>query len=420
MPLSRKPSRLTAFLLPAVMLVAAACGGGNTGSGTTGPGDSSAGTIQIGGIFPLSGAQKDRGYASEYALRAGINYVNQNGGVKIDGKTYKFAVTTQDNRSDTTQSTTIATGMAQDQGIKFIFGPVNPVEMKAIGAVASQNKALEMVSTSSLASIVKPGDGVFESVYGLNVGVGDLFPAFFNLLKTLQPDARSISYLFDDVVGKGLDPVLVQVAPTRGLTVKTNILYPASTTDFNAPLTTIKGAGPDLLWFGSNPQLDATLVKQAGQLQVAKLYATFDAPDIVPATGVGAPVVSLGAGGIYSAHASDARSKFADLMKKYNPAAPPVESYTFYCGGMFAGVLMLQQAIQAAGGYSSIDAVKAQLNKADITLPQAGDHFVMKSDTHQVQALINLSEFVVGADGKVSLYELNPDGTQVISKKQIG
>lgn len=117
-----KKSKFAILLASAMMLLAAVTGcankagqEGNTASGKT---------ITIGGNFELSGSAAAYGSAMQRGVKLAVKEINDNGGVKVDGKKMKLKLVAKDNKSDNSQAASIATNLTTTTKSSAVIGPI--------------------------------------------------------------------------------------------------------------------------------------------------------------------------------------------------------------------------------------------------------------------------------------------------------
>ncbi|WP_158931917.1 ABC transporter substrate-binding protein [Acidisphaera sp. S103] len=97
--------------------------------------------LKIGAMGPMSGGGAQWGLSMKSAAELAAAEVNQQGGVKIDGKTCKVAVVSYDSKYTPDGAAAGANALA-GQDIHLIIGPVGSVENAAVKPVAARNGEL--------------------------------------------------------------------------------------------------------------------------------------------------------------------------------------------------------------------------------------------------------------------------------------
>jgi ABC-type branched-subunit amino acid transport system substrate-binding protein len=381
------------------------------------------GTIKIGAAMDSTGKFAPRAAAISYGFQAGVAKINQSGGVAVGSKHYRVDLLTTDAQDNITLATAQTTGMIQDNQVAVITGPSDAAEQNAQCAAAAQTTTVLCLQvSSSLSQQLGQGTSSFnEKAFAISDGFGvntaDLFPAWMNMMKALWLGTASTAFLLeDDTIGKVENQVLVPVATKAGLKITNQSYYNTQNSDFSSQLTTIKATHPNTMIFGFDQPLDATIIKQAGQLQAAKGYLTSDDNSVVPSGGVGAPVLSVGAGGIYGDKAaSEDRVKLAGDMAKLIGKPFPTQ-YTYYAVEGYVELLLWAKAVTKAGTYTDSAKVQGAILHSSVTLTP-GDTFEMNPANHGVLPKINQSGVLVAPNGQRQTIDFSPDGSKIVAKK---
>ena len=97
--------------------------------------------LKIGAMGPMSGGGAQWGLSMKSAAELAAAEANQEGGIKIDGKTCKVTVVSYDSKYTPEGASAGANALAGD-GIHIIIGPVGSVENAAVKPVAARNGQL--------------------------------------------------------------------------------------------------------------------------------------------------------------------------------------------------------------------------------------------------------------------------------------
>src|ERR1700753_2094371 len=97
--------------------------------------------MKLGAMGPMSGGGAQWGLSMKSAAELAAAEVNQEGGVKIDGKTCKVTVVSYDSKY-TQECAPAGAKPRAGEGIHIIIGPVGSVKTAAIKPVAARNGEL--------------------------------------------------------------------------------------------------------------------------------------------------------------------------------------------------------------------------------------------------------------------------------------
>lgn len=101
---------------------------------------STSNVIKIGGVFDTSGDASSYGKAEQDGANFAIKQINANGGVKVNGKSYKFKIINKDAKTDNTETASVTSSLINKEKVSAIVGPVITSGVQAAVPVATQGK----------------------------------------------------------------------------------------------------------------------------------------------------------------------------------------------------------------------------------------------------------------------------------------
>ncbi len=231
------------------------------------------GTILLGSAISLTGKYATAGNHAKVGYDFAIKKINDAGGVKIDGKTYKFAVKYYDDESTPARGGQLAERLINQDGVKYMLGPYSSGLTKAIAPVTEKYK-IPMVEA----------EGASRSLF--NKG----YKYLFAVLSTSEQYLASAVALAAEVAKKnGKDPKDVKVAlafendpfsldvragvmddiKKHGLTVVIDDKLPRNLTDMTPTMTKIKALKPDLLVVSGHSKGAGTATRQIAEMKLS-------------------------------------------------------------------------------------------------------------------------------------------------------
>ena len=213
--------------------------------------------LKIGAIGPMSGAAAQWGLSMNSAAELAAAEVNEEGGVKIGGKTCKVVVVPYDSKY-TADGAAAGSNAFAAQDIHLIIGPVGSPEATGIKPVAARNEQVAWNAAYAKNSLepkyplmfhVAPGPAVWgEAVVKRAMAV---FP--MKTVTLIAPNDQA-----------GTDTVSLDVEAYKANKVATTEeYYQRGTTNFAPIVTRILAAKPDVVDTASSPPGDAgVIVKQ--------------------------------------------------------------------------------------------------------------------------------------------------------------
>lgn len=324
---------LVAFLVCATSNVFAASKGANT--------------ITIGGIFPLSGGVSVYGVECKNGIDLAIEEINAAGGV--NGK--KLVLISEDDEGNPEKSVSAYQKLTTQKKVKLIIGSLTSGCTKAITKRAQAQKVVQIAPAATSPDITDAGDFIFRTCFidPFQGTVGGKFAA-----KDLGSKKAAILYDIGNDYSVGLTENFITAFKANGGQVVAKESYSTNDKDFNAQITKIKSARPDVVYL---PDYYGTVALIAKQLRAQGINVP-----IVGADGWDGLTGNAGdevLNGFYSNHYSSDSGlpivkKFVNAFKKKYNKAPN----SFAALG-YDSVYLLKDAIIKAGKEDSVSVKNA-------------------------------------------------------------
>ncbi len=315
----------------------------------SGCGGKTADTIKIGSIGPLSGAVAVYGVDCLNGIKLAVDEINGAGGV--NGKNIELV--SEDDEGNPEKSVNAYKKLVTKDKAKFIVGSLTSGCTMAITSLAQAQKVLMIAPAATAPAITDAGDYVFRACF-IDPFQGTVGAKF--ALETLGSKKAAVLYDVGNDYSVGLMENFVKTFANGG-TIVAQESYSTGDKDFNAQLTKIKNANPDVVYL---PDYYGTVALIAKQLRAQGINTP-----IVGADGWDGLTSNAGdevLNGFYSNHyASDStvpavKNFVSAYISKYN-ATP-----TSFAVLGYDSVYMLKDAIVKAGSTDSAavkDALKA-------------------------------------------------------------
>jgi branched-chain amino acid transport system substrate-binding protein len=308
--------------------------------------------ITIGGIFPLSGAVAVYGEECKNGVELAIEEINDSGGV--NGK--KLVLISEDDEGNPEKTVNAYKKLTASDKVNIIIGSLTSGCTQAITSLAQAQKVVLLAPAATMESITDTGDFIFRACFidSFQGTVGGIFASTILGVKN-----AAVLYDNGNDYSVGLKDNFIMAFKRNAGDIVAEESYITGDVDFNAQLTKIKNANPDVVYL---PDYYSTVSLIAKQLRAQGV----DVP-IVGADGWDGLTENAGdeaLNGFYSSHyASDSTdSKVVNFVnafqKKYNSV--PI---AFAALG-YDSLYILRDAIVRAGGTDSI-AVRDALAKTN-------------------------------------------------------
>jgi branched-chain amino acid transport system substrate-binding protein len=329
----------------ALLLTAVAC----KDQGAQAPAPGSGGAV-IGAALSLTGPAASYGAQQRAGIQAALDEVNQGGGAKL-------SVLIEDDASTKEQGITVFQKFINRDKVSAIIGPTLSNTASAADPLAQQAKVPVLgISNTAATGITDIGNYIWrDSLTEAQVIPG----AFKKAQEKLQFKSAGVLYGNDDVFTKAGYDVMQKALADQGVKVVGTQTFAKPDRDYNAQLTALIAAKPDVLVVSALADNAASIVAQARQRGWTGPVLGgngFNSPAFIKNAGAATEGVMVGTS--WNSLSQDpANQKFLAAMKKagVNPDQFSAQAYT--------GVIILAEAIRQSGGKTGREDIEAGLGK---------------------------------------------------------
>ena len=319
-----------------VTLVAAAgCGQKSETAGTV---------VKIGSVAPLTGPQAHLGKDNENGARLAIEELNAKG-VTIAGKPVKLELIGEDDQADPKTGTVVAQKLL-DMGVAGVVGHLNSGTSIPASKLYADAGIPQVSPSATAIAYTAQGYKTAFRVMTNDEQQGKVLGQF--AVKTMG--AKKIAVIDDRTAyGQGLADEFEKAVKAAGGEIVAREFTNDRATDFTAILTSIKGKGPDVLFFGGMDPQGGPMAQQMKRLGLEAKFLGGDGIENVnflKLAGAGAegtvaslpglPLDSMPGGAefkqkfeakygpiqVYAPYAYDAAYVLVDAMKRANSTEP--------------------------------------------------------------------------------------------------
>ena len=309
--------------------------------------------IKVGSIGPLSGPVAVYGVECKNGIELAVEEINAAGGV--NGKMLKIVA--EDDEGNPEKSVSAYKKLTTKDGIKLVIGSLTSGCTQAITQLAQAQKVLQIAPAATAPAITDAGNFIFRTCFidPFQGTVGGKFS-----YDTLGSRKAAVLYDIGNDYSVGLTDNFVATFEALGGKIVAKESYATGDKDFNAQLTKIKNANPDVVYLPDYYGTVALIAKQLRAQGINTPIVGADGWDGMNNDNAGDEVLN----GFYSNHyATDstegAVQKFVEAFQaKYNKVP------NAFAALGYDSVYMLKDAIVAAGNADS-EAVRDALEKTD-------------------------------------------------------
>jgi branched-chain amino acid transport system substrate-binding protein len=318
--------------------------------------------IKIGHVGPLTGGIAHLGKDNENGARLAVEEINAAGGLKVGDKTYKFELVAEDDKADPKEGT-LAAQKIVDSGAVAIVGHLNSGTTIPASKIYADANVTQISPSATNPKYTEQG---FKTAFRVVANDNQQGAVLANYAaETLK--AKTIAIIDDRTAyGQGLADVVEKVAKEKGLKVVGREFTNDKATDFNAILTKIRGAKPDVVMYGGMDATAGPMAKQMKQLGIKSTFLAGDgvcSPEFIKLAGDAAGILHCSMAG----EAVEKMAKGADFVAKYKAKFnQDVQIYSPYA---YDAVYVVADAIKRAGkaDRASITAAMPAANYEGVT-----------------------------------------------------
>ncbi|MDK2123812.1 branched-chain amino acid ABC transporter substrate-binding protein [Parachitinimonas caeni] len=220
--------------------------------------------VKIGHAAPLTGNIAHLGKDNENGARLAIDELNAKG-VEIGGKKVKFELLSEDDQGDPKTATTVAQRFV-DAKVAGVVGHLNSGTTIPAAKIYSDAGIPQISPSATNPDYTKQGFKTAFRVIANDIAQGKALGDF--AVDNLK--AKKIAIIDDRTAyGQGLADEFEKAAKGKGAEIVKREFTNNQATDFMAILTSIKGAKPDVVFYGGMDAQAGPMAKQMKKLGIA-------------------------------------------------------------------------------------------------------------------------------------------------------
>jgi branched-chain amino acid transport system substrate-binding protein len=229
-------------------------------------------TITLGSAISFTGKYSTNGVHAQKGYDIAIERINEMGGVKVNGKSYKLAVQYYDDESTPARGAQLAERLINQDGIKFILGPYSSGLTKAIAPVTEKYKIPMVEAEGASRSLFTQG---YRYLFAVLSTSEQYLASSIDLAAEIakkngkDPSEVRIAMAFEnDPFSLDVRQGVVDDANRYGMQIVVDDKLPRDLSDMSATLTKVKALKPDLLVVSGHSKGAATAARQLAELKI--------------------------------------------------------------------------------------------------------------------------------------------------------
>ncbi len=337
-------------------------------------------TIVIGSAISLTGKYSTNGENTQRGYELGVKRVNEMGGVKVGGKSYKLKIVYYDDESAGARAAQLAERLIKQDGVKFMLGPYSSGMTKAVAPVTEKYNILMVESEGASRSLFTQG---FKNMFAVLSTSEQYLREAINLAAQIaekegrKPSDLKVALVFEnDPFSLDVRAGVLEDVERYGMKVVIDDKMPRDLNDISATLTKVRALKPDILTISGHTKGAVTAGRQIAELRIqvpmiaithcesGKLIEKYGAA----VEGIMCPTQWAETMSYEGKYFGSAREYFDLYTKEYGEEPP------YQAAQATAAVLVWKDAFERADSFDT-DALRTALNETDMMTFYGGIKF---------------------------------------------
>jgi len=229
-------------------------------------------TIILGSAISLTGKYATNGIHAQNGYNLAVKVINDSGGVKVGGKTYKLSIKYYDDESTPARGAQLAERLIKQDGIKFVLGPYSSGLTKAIAPITEKYKIPMVEAEGASRSLFTQGYRYIFAV--LSTSEQYLSSALTIAADLAKAEGRSpgdlkVAMAFEnDPFSQDVRAGVLDDLKRLGMKVAIDDKLPRDLADMSATLTKARAIKADILLVSGHSKGAATAARQIKEMQL--------------------------------------------------------------------------------------------------------------------------------------------------------
>src|SRR6266849_4222677 len=229
-------------------------------------------TIALGAAVSLTGKYSTNGKNTKDGYDLAVERINELGGVKVGGKSYKLKVIYYDDESTSARGAQLVERQISQDGVQFVLGPYSTALTKAIAPVTEKYKIPMVEANGADRALFTNGYKYFFAV----LNTSDLYlssaidlAAEESRKKNIDPKTLKVAIAIEnDDFSQDVRNGVVEAAKKWGMQVVVDDKLPPELSDMSSTLTKVKALKPDILVVSGHAKGAVLAVRQVSEQRV--------------------------------------------------------------------------------------------------------------------------------------------------------
>jgi len=229
-------------------------------------------TIILGSAISLTGKYSTNGVHAKNGYELAVKRINEKGGVKVGGKSYKLKVVYYDDESTPARGAQLAERLIKQDGVKFMLGPYSSGLTKAIAPVTEKYKIPMVEAEGASRSLFTQGYKYLFAVLSTSeqyLASSIALAAEIAKKNGKKPGDVTVAMAFEnDPFSLDVRAGVIDDIKKHGMKIVIDDKLPRDLSDMTATLTKVRALKPDLLLVSGHSKGAATAARQIKELKI--------------------------------------------------------------------------------------------------------------------------------------------------------
>jgi len=236
------------------------------------PGKVEGDTVVLGAAVSLTGKYSVNGKNTKDGYDLAVKRINEMGGVKVGGKSYKLKVLYYDDESTPARGAQLAERLISQDGVKFVLGAYSSGLTKAIAPVTEKYKVPHVEGNGAARELFTQGYRYLFAVLSTSdYYLRDAVNLAAEVAKKNGRDPKSLKIAMafeNDPFSLDVREGIVEDAKRHGMQIVVDDKLPPEINDMAATLTKVRAVKPDLLLVSGHEKGATLVVRQTAEMKI--------------------------------------------------------------------------------------------------------------------------------------------------------
>jgi branched-chain amino acid transport system substrate-binding protein len=229
-------------------------------------------TIILGSAISLTGKYSTNGIHAQNGYEIAVKRINEMGGVKVGGKSYKLKVVYYDDESTPARGAQLAERLIKQDGVQYMLGPYSSGLTKAIAPVSEKYKIPMVEAEGASRSLFTQGYKYLFAV--LSTSEQYLASAIALAAEIAEKNGKNpsdvrIAMAFEnDPFSQDVRAGVMDDAKKYNMQIVIDDKLPRDLSDMSTTLTKVRAVKPDLLVVSGHSKGAATAARQLAEMKI--------------------------------------------------------------------------------------------------------------------------------------------------------